>query len=335
MHRKDCLGLLLLIAGCGSLGGPGGGASNLPVSGSGPFSPLDPSDPRWSSLSAPFVLQDGDADLDSPFVLARGDRLSLWATTTRSHVIDIERAEADQLESGFGALQPALVADQPWEEGAVQSPSLIAGNPIVPAARWIMFYNAGGAIGLATSTTGTDWSKHDGPTLIADGAEEGDSLSSPAAVRIGDRVRVYYLASGAVWAAEAEYAEVAAMRSVSWTRLDGDTRSSGRDPIITRPTWARAIVGVTAHVTETPAGRLRHDLYFTAASATYMRLSTTTGCGFASSYTGEDFVIAAAPIVPISQPRRGPAETPYRAGALLLFIEQAGARRSVAAATSP
>jgi hypothetical protein len=325
----------MAVAGCGSLGGPGGGAVDLPVSGSGPFSPLDPSDPKWSSLNAPFVLQDSGADLESPFVLARGDQLSLWATTTRMHVTDIERADATKLEVGFGDLAPALASDQQWEAGAVASPSIIAGDPIVPSATWIMFYSAAGKIGFATSVGGDTWMKAIGPTLSADGREEGDMLSSPAAVRIGERLRVYYVAAGAIWAAETSYADVAAMRAVTWTRLDGEPSTARRDPMLTSPSWARGVTGVSARVVETPAGRVRHDLYFSASMPKYTTMTAASSCGFAGSFTGDGFATAAAPIVPLTQPTHAPSETPYRAGALLLFIEQSGARQAVAAATSP
>jgi hypothetical protein len=327
--------LMIAAAGCGSLGGAGGGAANLPVSGSGPFRPLDPSDPTWSSLNAPIVLQDSGADLDSPFVLARGDQLTVWLTATRMQVTAIERADASKLEVGFGDPSPVLAADQPWEQGAVSSPSLIPGDPMVPAGKWLLFYGAGGAIGFATSVVGDRWIKSSRATLTANGDEEGGQLSSPAAVRIGDRLRVYYVAEGAVWAAETSYDDVAAMRAVTWTRLDGDTTSTKRDPIIRAPAWAKTLTGVSARVTETPAGRLRHDLYFTASMAAYMMKTGASGCGFASSYSGADFATAAAPIIPLGQATRAPSETPYRAEALLLFIEQSGARQAVAAATSP
>jgi hypothetical protein len=326
---------MIAAAGCGSIGGAGGGAANLPVSGSGPFRPLDPSDPTWSSINAPIVLHDSGTDFDSPFVLARGDQLRVWLTSTRMQVTDIERAEASRLEVGFGDPSPVLVADQPWEQGAVSSPSLIPGDPIVPAGKWLLFYSAGGAIGFATSIAGDKWVKPGGFTLTANGREEGGQLSSPAAVRIGDRVRVYYTAEGAVWAVEAPYDDVAAMRPVMWTRLDGDATSAARDPIIRAPAWAKTLTGVSARVTETPVGRVRHDLYFTAAMASYMMKTGASGCGFASSYSGTDFATAAAPIIPLGQATHAPSETPYRAGALLLFIEQSGARQSVAAATSP
>jgi hypothetical protein len=198
-----------------------------------------------------------------------------------------------------------------------------------------MFYGAGGSIGIASSVAGDTWIKAREPTLSANGQEEGDQLSSPAVVRIDDRLRVYYVAQGVVWAAETAYDDALALRPLTWMRLDGDAGSARRDPVIRAPAWATTITGVSARVTRTPAGRLRHDLYFTATMAAYMMKTAASGCGFASSYSGEDFAIAAAPIIPLGEATHAPSETPYRAEAVLLYIEQAGARQSLAAATSP
>ena len=333
--RTSLLVVVMSCVSCGTSGGPGGGAVDLPTSGAGPFLPLDASDPRWSALNTPFVLHDSGADLDTPVVLARGERLTLWVAATRGKATDIERADATRLADGFGDLVPALAADQQWEMGAVTSPSIVPGDPIDPDAPWIMFYGAAGAIGYATSVHGDDWLKAVGPTLTADGREEGTRLSAPSVVRIGNRLRVYYEAAGAIWAAETSYADVAAMRRATWTRLDADNGSALRNPFVQRPPWAHAITAAHARVAMTAAGRLRHDLYLTASMATVGTMTTTSSCGFASSYTGDDFVIAPTPILPLTPATHSPTETPYGAEQLLLYIAQSGARQAVAAATSP
>ena len=80
---------------------------------------------------------------------------------------------------------------------------------------------------------------------------------------------------------------------------------------------------------------MRHDLYFTAVTAPTPMQPTISTCGFASSFTGDRFVTASAPILPLKSATRAPAETPYRDGALLLYIERSGAHDAVAAAHSP
>jgi hypothetical protein len=335
--RARFLALALAVAGCGATPDAGGGASHLPVSGAGPFKPLSP-DPSLDKITPPIVLLDNTADLDDPWVVALGDEMALWVTARRANVTDIEHADALSLEEGFLPLTQAILPDQAWEAGAVTGPSLIAGDPVVPRATWILFYSGGGAIGWATApaiTLGHTWTKAPGPALLADGAEEGTELSSPAVVRLDDRVRVYYLAAGAIWAADAPYADVVAGRATTWTRLDGDPATPARDPMLRAPSWAVSIGRFTARAATTPTGRVRHDLYFTAVTAATSTQESVSTCGFASSFTGDGFATAPAAILPLRSATHAPAETPYRDGALLLYIQRAGARDAVAAARSP
>ncbi len=307
------------------------------MSGSGPFTPLEP-DPSLDAISPPFVLTDSTADLDDPWVVDWGEQMAMWVTARRANVTDIEHADSFALEQGFLPLVQAILPDQAWEAGAVSGASLVAGDPVVPGGVWIIFYGGGGAIGWATApaiTLGHKWTKAPGPALLADGAEEGTELSSPAVVRLDDRVRVYYLAAGAIWAAEAAWADVVAGKATTWARLDGDPGTPERDPMLRAPAWALSIGRFTARADLTPAGRVRHDLYFTALTAPTAAQPSISTCGFASSFTGDRFEVAAAPILPLQNPTRSPAETPYRDGALLLYIERAGTRDAVAAAHSP
>jgi hypothetical protein len=117
--------------------------------------------------------------------------------------------------------------------------------------------------------------------------------------------------------------------------VDGDPATARRDPMIPFPTWARGFASVSARVIETPAGRVRHDLYFTATAPAYMMMTSASGCGFASSFSGDLFATAVAPIVPLTQSTHAPLATTYRAGALLVYVAQTGARQAIAAAISP
>jgi hypothetical protein len=329
--------LLMIASGCGATGGSGGGASHLPVSGAGPFTPLEP-DPAFDQINPPFVLSDNNADLDDPWVVDWGEQMALWVTARRANVTDIEHADSFALEQGFMVLSQAILPDQAWEAGAVAGASLIAGDPVVPNGIWVMFYAGGGALGWATApaiTLGHNWTKAPGPALLADGAEEGTELSSPAVVRLDDRVRVYYLASGAIWAAEASWDDVVAGRATTWARLDGDPATPERDPMLRTPPWATSIGRFTARADKTPAGRVRHDLYFTAVTGATAAQPSISTCGFASSFTGDRFETATTPILPLKSATHAPAETPYRDGALLLYIARSGARDAVAAAHSP
>jgi hypothetical protein len=305
-----------VLAGCGTGADSGGGAAHLPVSGGGPFRPLDPD---------PSVLSDPLVDLDDPSVIAVGDTLELWVTATRGKGTDIEHATAPSLDR-FGDLEPALVADQAWEGAAVRGPSVLSGRP------WLLFYSAAGAIGWAAAYDGKSWQKGPGPSLVADGAAEGSALGAPAAVRLGDFVRVYYPAAGAIWAAEALFADLARGVPVGWSRVDGDPTTPARDPMLAGAPFAAALGRVSARAAATPADRLRHDLYFTAETGI---TNTPTACGFAASFTGDRFEVAAAPILPLVPAARSPAMTPYRDGALLLYVQHSGVTDAIAAALSP
>jgi hypothetical protein len=321
------IAMLTLLAGCGSTGDAGGGNSHLPVSGAGPFLPLSPADNL--AFNAPFVLQDNLADLDDANVLVSGDAIALWITAKRTAGTRIEHADAFAIESGFGVLGLAIEADQGWEGGAVSGPSVLWESP------WILFYWASGAIGWATASDGHTWIKAPGPALTADTVEEGHALGPPAAVRIDDRVRVYYPAGGVIWAAEAPFADIAAGRATTWTRLDADPRTPERDPFVAGAPFAQSLGRLSARAAQTPAGRIRHDLYFSAFEPPTSMVPQPTTCGFASSFTGSDFAVEATPILPPTLVTRGCSETPYRDGALLFYIQHNAVRDVLAVGHAP
>lgn len=328
-HSKMIALLLAGLAGCGATGDKGGGAAHLPVSGAGPFQPI--ADAPNLAFNAPFVLSDPAHDLDEPTVVVSGDALALWVTIHENGTTDIQHADAITLDQGFGDLLPALQVDQAWEAGAVSGPSVIWDKP------WVLFYSAAGAIGWATAEDGHTYHKAPGPALTADDAEEGHLLGAPAAARVGDRVIVYYEAAGSIWAATAPWADIAAGRATTFTRLDGDPSTPVRDPMVAPPAYALSLARPQVRVAMTPGGRLRYDLYFTAiiASTSGPPGSTSATAGFASSFTGELFEVAPAPILPIMESDRSPAETPYQDHAILLYAAEFGARQAIGVATSP
>jgi hypothetical protein len=317
---------MLLLAGCGAGGDPGGGHDHLPVSGAGPFAPLTMQ--PGEQIDPPIVLVDSGANLDDPAVLADGDRLTVWVTAKRKSGIDIERADAPSLLDGFGPLEPALAADQPWEGGAVSAPSLLPGSP------WLLFYSAAGAIGYAVSSDGRTWQKA-GPTLSTDGLDEGVALGAPAAIRVDDRVLVYYPAAGRLWAASAPFADLVARRPVTWQRVNGDPTRPGRNPVIDGVPYGVALGRPFARAADTPVGRRRFDLYFTVETGLGPNNGPATTCGFASSFQPVGMQVLPQPIVPPKLAVRAPTETPYGDGAVLLYIQVRGVRDALAAARAP
>ncbi len=320
----------LALSACAATGDSGGGANNLPVSGAGPFTPLtpDPSEP----IEAPFVLTDPADDLDEPTVVAWGDLLAMWVTVKGGTGTTIQHADVlTTLTDGFGALYPAIQADQAWEAGAVSGPSVVWNGP--GGTEWLLFYSGGGAIGWAVGTDplGHVWRKASGPALIADGLEEGNALGPPAAVHVGDRLRVYYPAQGKIWAADAPYADVLAGRAVEWARLDGNPATPERDPMVAAAPFGVSLGRAQARADLTPAGRVRHDLYFTVETGAM----PPTTCGFASSFSGAQFEVEATPILPVKVEARSPVALIYQNGVTLFYVQQFGARDAIAAAQSP
>ena len=164
---------------------------------------------------------------------------------------------------------------------------------------------------------------------MADGGDEGASLGPPAAERLGAVVRVYYPAAGSLWAAEAPFDEVAAGRATAWTRLDGDPTTAARDPMVGGAPWATAIGRAMARTVITPAGRPRHDLYFSGTRA--MNLPSTIG--FSASFTGDRFAVAALPI--LTPPEASSPSVAAVGDELLLLFSAPDGHRAIGAALSP
>jgi hypothetical protein len=298
--------MTLLIAACGTGGDAGGGAQHLPVSGGGPFGVI--ASQEGDLIDAPVVLTD-PVDLDDPVVFADGAQLAVWVTAHRNGGDTIEHADAVSLRQGFADLELALAADEPWEGGGISAPSLIRGNP------WLLFYRGAGGIGVATSADAHSWSKLPGPVI--------PGAAPPAAVRLADKIRVYYPKNGGIWAAEA------ASETGPFTEIGEMVRAVP---------YGVSLGRVFARAEQTPAGRVRHDLYFTVNAVDEDGVPFTT-CGFAASYDGRNFEVFPTSITDIKLVTRGPTMTPYQSdgvdSALLLFIQRRGARDVVMAGKSP
>jgi hypothetical protein len=295
--------LMLTLLGCGTGGDAGGGASHLPVSGGGPFAPLAPL--PGDQIDAPVALEDPGVDLDDPFVLADGAALTVWVTAHPAGGDVIVRADAKSIRQGFGEVELALKADQPWEGGGVSAPS------VVPPAdgHWLLFYLAQGGIGYATSLDGHTWQKGPGP-LIA-------NVGAPAAVRMGKEIRLYYVKDGVLEARDNVF-----------------DSPSDVGVVVAGAPFGTSVGRAFARVVATPGGRLRHDLYFTVETPTMTRT-----CGWAASYDALHFDVFAMPIVDPKQDIRACAEAPYETdgidGALGLWIQERGSRAVVFAGKSP
>jgi hypothetical protein len=336
--------IALLLCACGTGADPGGGASNLPVGGGGPFRPLEGD--ATLAINAPFVLTD-ERDLDAPSVVADGDGLAIWVTRRAPSPamgvlgapVEIAHADSPTLLDGFGPLEPALVPTEGWEAGIVDAPAVLAPRTLPGSTDdpWILVYRAGGGLGLAVAVDGHTWNKLPGPVLTPDLVDEGTLLGPPAITRVDDTLRLYYVANGAVWAAEAPLSptELASGRAPRFSRLDAAPATPARDPVLAPGAFRflQTIERVTARAARTPGGRLRHDLW--ASGSTGLKVPASQ-CGYAASYDGLRFDVAQTPILPrgTAGDARGPTSTTYRGGALLLYVQRLGARDAIAAATA-
>lgn len=158
------LALALSACGFGLADDSSGGRDDLPLTGAGPFKKLafDGDTP----LEEPWLTTDPVLEFTEPALLPRAGG-GLTAYVTRESAAEpvgdtsiwrLEQAAIDQLPD---AAVEVLAADQPWEQGHVGAPAIVADG-----ATLVMFYAGGTGIGRADSTDGgRTWTKAAGPVL--------------------------------------------------------------------------------------------------------------------------------------------------------------------------
>lgn len=168
MRAHLLVAVALPACGFGLADDTSGGAEGLPTTGAGPFARLvadetTPAEEPWLAAERVF-------DLTQPALIARpGGGFTYFLTREPADL------PAGDTQIWRGALRdprqlpdetpaPALVADQPWEEGHVAAPAIVA----LPD-RLVMFYEGGLAtpqLGRAESTDdGRTWQKAAAPVL--------------------------------------------------------------------------------------------------------------------------------------------------------------------------
>jgi hypothetical protein len=290
--------VLLLLVGCGLGGGDSGGATNLPISGAGPYAKItDPN--RTTDLEEPYVVIDPEADITDPAPAELADgTIRIFYTRAGS---EIWRADLPgSLTEPAGP--PTLVL------AGATAPAVI-----VDGATVILFYQTADGVARATSVDGGASFAPD--RLVVAGAQQ------PGATRAAGRFYLYYTRPDAPGIAVA-------------TSDDGlDFSEAAAPALMPRPGgFDAASVGEPGAVGAiTAAGELHIGLFYAGASA-----KGVTAIGYAGSTDGLEFSALTAPVLDPGEPsEHGPAALVHPTRALLFFAQNRAGKSAIGLATSP
>lgn len=279
---------IVALAGCGLGGAPGGGSDHLPVSGVGPYADVG---------DDPVVVSDPTADLTSPTAIALPDGgFRIWYARAG----EIWRVDLADVPGTAGERALALAADQAWEGGAVENPSVTA----APGGGLLMVYEAAGQVGAARSADGLAWTKDLAP--LGDGHD-------PSAVYAGDELFVYVADRGVI------------------RRLGGDVVLS---PSPDATAFDSAAVGEpTAAFGTTVAGRRWIGLFYAGGNPAGRTLigfaGSEDGLAFTRPPRGRSILTAASGVS-----ERGPAPVVLSDRAFLFYNRNKSGKWAIAAALS-
>lgn len=293
--RAALVALALLACGRGSDGELGGGGSNLPVSGVGPFRKLVDYD-FSTPLEEPFVVTLPGVDLEGPAALADGARVRIYYARGGA----IWRSD---LPATFRELpgEPAMVlaAAEAWEGGALRSPAIVDDGD-----RVILYYQGSGGVGRAESTDRGESFTTTG--LVLEGA------TAPAALRVGDRWFLYHGRVGepGIFVATSD---------------DGEAWTPRATPVLAEGAAPAVVGGLTA------TGRLRVVLYYDRPGESGATAIGVAASGDGETFEIDED----AAMDPASPSERGAAVLATPARVLLFFNQDASGKLAIALATSP
>ncbi len=225
---------------------------------------------------------------------------------------------------------PVLWADADWEDGEVGGPSVMHTGD-----GWRMWYAGGGGagIGYAESDDGRQWTKYgENPVLVPDQDWENGVVGAPSVVRHDGDYELFYSGGtngGPLLARRVGHAIGMATSSdgVTWTKHDGDGRSSTGDTTDVQPVfWAsQTWEGIDAatqrggavsspHVLiDHPVDRDVYRMYY-SGNQPGDALATDVSIGYAGSYDGRHWTALEEGVNPIVQelfPLHLPGLAPY------------------------
>lgn len=198
------------------------------------------SSPAFTSDDVPFAHP--GADVSTAFVTADGTWTLLFTSINFTDPWSIGRATAPGPDGPWTvAPEPVLTAgaDGAWDDGGVAWPSVVATDD-----GFALYYAAGstprtpaGSIGLATSTDGVAWTKHDGPILTPSTKWEGGQLDRPRVQRTGAGYAMVYAGRTLSNRGLATSSD-----GVAWTRHGDGPVITAADFPINGKTWDTALL---------------------------------------------------------------------------------------------
>ncbi len=290
--------LALAVASCGTLAGLGSGDENLPTGGLAPWRKLA----RGEVQAPPYVLFDTEGDVENPAPLRLADgRVALYYDDG----VAIRRSVSDH-GLRFTRGDVVLEADAAWEDGAVVKPSAIDFDGAV-----FLYYEAGGAVGLARSTDGVAFRKEPEPVFRP--------ARAPSVARYGGAFVMAFAADGSIVLARSD-------DGLRWTPLD--------EPAVETPdagAWAAGGTDDPALLAvQSPAGRPLLRLFFAGRDE-----GDAGAIGASASDDGASFSLFAENPVLSDDAESAPAAFAIPGGFLLYFSQTRGDRRAIAAAVHP
>lgn len=314
---------LLTACGLGPFAGEGGGGSNLPNAGVGPYGKLavDLDTP----IDEPIVLADFGADLLEPALLAREDGGFRIFVERRTEVgaSEIWLAEIPALtENPDRPLEPVFVSSQAWEGGEVRAPSVArsSGDDLV------MAYEAGdpSAIGLAISSDGGSSFSSESEPMIPD-------ARSPSIAIAGETTYLFFerLDQPGIFVAVRRAGGPFETRALPVLRAGLGAEDFDR-VAVERP----AVL-----VRETASGRERFDLFYQGRNGVVNDGDPEIAIGYAGGFGLDDFVRAAPAGVAVLDPAAPSEEAPSvviePTRGVMLYVDRRSARTRIGGATSP
>ena len=349
--------LVVLAAGCATIGSPGEGDVDLPSAGVGPFRKLTGAEVLGI---APFVVDDRLSQYREPAALAlgsgegvRSSSVALYfvagrgAAGSRERHDVIVRSRADDARSFYGAAldlghspKEVLAASAPWEGQDLSGPSALRVSDEI-----FLYYAARGGIGVARSVDGFSFRKEPGPILgVDDGASREGSPPRAPSVAIFPDGQFHMLYVSGIFIFEASSAD-----GIHWTRL-------GTEPVL-GPSPPRApgsfLPGErppfdTGRVADplllpwvTPSGRLHVRVLYTGYDGVPAAPGISSAIGFAARFaTTGPLVRNVLPVFAVDKHEAAPALFSWDGGAML-YVEQdkpgdgASIYRAISAAYAP